>query len=82
MTPPSENVDSLTKSTQRRTRRRGPTRATRLFLEELEPRCVLSGGALPGPDLLPPALSPEQAAGQSINALGQDLYSLIHSPCS
>ena len=79
MTSPSESVDSLSKiTTRRRTRRRGPTHTTRLFLEELEPRCVLSGGALPGTDLLPEAgFSPEQAAGQSINALGQDLYSLL-----
>jgi hypothetical protein len=67
MTSPSKSVDSLSKIiTQRRARRRGTTRPTRLFLEELESRCVLSGGAL----------APEQAAGQSINALGQDLYSL------
>ena len=74
----SKSVDSLSKTTtRRRTRPRVPTYRTRLLVEELEPRCVLSGGALPGPDLLPLALSPEQAAGQSINLLGQNLYSLL-----
>ncbi len=68
MTSPSKCVDSPSKSTtRRRTRRRGPTQTKRLFLEELESRCMLSVGALWA----------EQAAGQSISALGQDLYSLL-----
>jgi serpin B len=78
MNLPSESVNSRSKTTtRRRTRRRGRTHPTRLLVEELEPRCLLSSGALPRPDLLPLALSPEQAAGRSINALGQDLYSLL-----
>jgi serpin B len=78
MNLPSESVDSLTKiTTRRRTRRRGRPHPMRLFVEELEPRCLLSSAALPGPDLLPLALSPEQAASRSINALGLNLYSLL-----
>ncbi len=68
----SENVDSRSRiTTRRRTSRKGPMRPTRLFVEELEPRRLLSGGPLPL------VLSPEQAAGQSINALGKNLYSLL-----
>ncbi len=77
MTPLSESVNSRSTSTMwRRTRRRGLALPLRLFLEELEPRCVLSGGVVAS---LTPGLTPEQSAGQSINAFGQDLYSLLQS---
>jgi serpin B len=56
-----------------RKRRKEPAHATPLFVEELEPRCVLSGAVVPN---LPP-LALEQAAGRSIDALAQDLYSLL-----
>jgi serpin B len=118
MRPASENVKSPSKSISRRhPRRTCPTHSTRLFVEELEPRCLLSGGALPlssflpliplqltampilgqsplslptqlvsplpslGQNFLPQPTQPvspgELAAGQSTNALGEDLYSLL-----
>ena len=73
----SRIVHSRSKTTTRRSsRRKTPPFRTRLFVELLESRCLLSGGASPG-SASPPVLTPEQAAGQSINAFGQDLYSLL-----